>query len=622
MRIVYILAAGLLSAMLTLPSFAADESATLFVSCGNGVPGGVNCVLSKKELKQARETFARGVKLQQENRIEEAFTEFDQASRMVPRNIQYLSARELVKAQIVFNHVERGNALMAQDSRVQAATEFRAALDLDPDNTFARERLADATLETAPSSPEQPRGVLAYKLEDTGEIHIQPKNDKATFHFRGDTRALFSELATAYGITAQFDDSVQARQVRFYVDDVDFFTALHLACQVSKTMWSALDTHQLLIAADNAENHKQFDHMSLRRFILPPHATQQEVTDIVTALRTIFDLRNITTGQTNDTVEIRAPQPIIEACAKLLEQLSNKRPQVMFDLRIFQISHQLTRNIGIHIPNTFNLYNIPAAALVAALGSGTNIQSLINQLISSGGINQAGSSALSGLLAQLGGQNSIFSQPLATFGGGLTLMGLTLDQISPTLSVNESWVRSLSDMNLRASQGTDATFHLGERYPIMNASYAPIYNSPQISQVLGNQSYTAPFPSVTYEDLGLNVKVKPTVHRNGDVSVDLELQIRSLTGESANGVPVISNREYKGSITLKDGEPAAVAGEISRSDTLSMSGIPGLGLVPGLSQIMATNTKEEEDDELMIIVTPHVVANIDPHLPAIWISEK
>jgi general secretion pathway protein D len=619
MRIASIVTVGLLSAALALPSFAADEpAANPIVSCGNGIPGGVNCILTKKEMKQAREIFARGVKLQEQSRIEEAFTAFNEASRLVPRNIQYLSARELLKAQIVFNHIEHGNTLLSEGSRVPASAEFRAALDLDPENTFAHERLEEAIRE--PSST-MPHGVMAYKLEDTGEIHIQPKNDKATFHFRGDTRALFNELAAAYGITAQFDDSVQTRQVRFYVDDVDFFTALRLAGQVSKTMWSALDTHQLLIAADTTENHKQFDRMSLRTFILPPHATPQEATDMVTTLRNMFDLRFVTTGQTNDTLEIRAPQPVIEACGKLLAQLANQRPQVLFDLRVFQISHQFTRNIGLHIPNTFNLYNIPAAALVGLIG-GTNIQSLINQLISSGGINQAGSSALSGLLAQLSGQNSIFSQPLATFGGGLTFMGLSLDHLTASLAVNESWARSLSDMQLRASQGSDATFHLGERYPIMNASYAPIYNSPQISQVLGNQSYVPPFPSVSYEDLGLNVKMKPIVHSNGDVSVQIELQVRSLTGDSANGVPVISNREYKGSINLKNGEPAAVAGQISKSDTYSMSGIPGLGALPGLNQIMATNTKEEDDDELMVVITPHVISNIDPHSPEIWVSER
>src|SRR6202008_1696348 len=141
-----------------------------------------------------------------------------------------------------------------------------------------------------------------------------------------------------------------------------------------------------------------------------------------------------------------------------------------------------------------------------------------------------------------GQQSSIFSQPLATFGGGLTFMGLSLDQISAQLSVNESWVRTLDDLSMRAAQGTDATFHLGERFPIQNASYAPIYNSPQISQVLGNQSYIPPFPSVSYEDLGLQVKVKPTVHGDGTIAMQIDLQVRSLTGQSNNGVPIISNR--------------------------------------------------------------------------------
>jgi len=188
--------------------------------------------------------------------------------------------------------------------------------------------------------------------------------------------------------------------------------------------------------------------------------------------------------------------------------------------------------------------------------------------------------------------------------------------------VNESWARSLDNMTLRASQGNDATFHLGEKFPIQNASYAPIYNSPQISQVLGNQSYVPPFPSVTYEDLGLNVKLKPAIHGDNSVSLNLEMQVRSLTGQSNNGVPVISNREYKGSINLKDGEPAVVAGEISHSDTLAMTGIPGLGAIPLFNQAMVSNSKQEDDDELMIILTPHVVSNFERSTPEIWVSEK
>ena len=90
----------------------------------------------------------------------------------------------------------------------------------------------------------------------------------------------------------------------------------------------------------------------------------------------------------------------------------------MLDVNVYEITNSVTRNMGLQIPNNFQLFNIPVGAL-AALG-GQNIQDLINQLIAGGGINQANSQALSGLLAQLQGQqNSIFSQPLATFGGGL-----------------------------------------------------------------------------------------------------------------------------------------------------------------------------------------------------------
>jgi type II secretory pathway component GspD/PulD (secretin) len=581
------------------------------------VPGGINCMVSKKALKEARNAFARGLKFEEHQQLEEAYDRFDEATRLAPQNAQFLTAREVIKGQLVFKHVERGNLLLLENAQKQAAAEFRAALDLDPENVFARDRLEEASREMAPLLP----SVLPERLVDSVEIHLAPKNERATFHFHGDSKGLFTELATAYGMTVQFDDSVQAKQVRFNLDDVDFFTALKLACQVTKTMWAALDSHQMLIAADNVENHKQFDRMSLRTFILPAHSAPQEVTDLVTTLRNMFDLRFISSGLTADTLEVRGPQPIVEACAQLLEQLRSDRPQVMFDVQVFQINHQLTRNIGVHVPNTFNLFNIPAAAL-AGLG-GQSIQDLINQLIASGGINQAGSSGLAGLLAQLTGQqNSIFSQPLATFGGGLTFMGLSLDQFSANLSVNESWVRSLENMNMRASQGNDATFHLGERFPILNASYAPIYNSPQISAVLGNQTYVPPFPSVSYEDLGLNFKAKPTVHGDGSVSVQLELQVRSLTGQSDNGVPVISNREYKGSITLKDGEPAVVAGEISQTDTLSMSGIPGLGFLPGLNQAMVNNTKKTNTDELMIVITPHVLSNTNRVSQEIWVTAK
>ncbi len=618
-RPLFILSVGLLATGLSIPSRAAanDPTAPAPVSCSNGIPGGVNCVRSKKDEKEARNAYSRGLKLEKQQQFNEAFDQFDRAVRLDPRNPQFFETRELAKAGLVYQHVERGNQLLYGDERLRAAEEFQAALDLDPGDQFARQRL-----QATAQAPRQELLRAASTVGDSEEIHLQPTKARASFQFRGDVRAMFAQLASSYGMTVEFDDSVTSQQVRFYVDDVDFETALKLACDVSKTMWTALGARQFFVAKDNTENHKQFDRMSLQTFILPPHSTTAEVQDIVNTLKNVLEARFVSNpGPTGDIIEVRAPQPVLAACAKLMAQLTGDHPQVMLDIDVYEISHQLTQNIGVHVPNTFNLYNIPAAAL-AGLG-GQNISQLINQLISSGGINQANGTAISSLLAQLGSQgNSIFSNPLATFGGGLTFMGLSLDQLAANLSVNESWVRSLEHLNMRAADAGDATFHLGTRYPILNASYAPIYNSPAIASVIGNNSYQAPFPSVSYEDLGLNVKVKPAIHGNGEVSLQLELQVRSLTGQSSNGVPVISNQEYKGSINLKDGEPAAVAGEVSLTEQRSLAGIPGFGFLPGLNQVAAENTRDDEQDELMIVVTPHVLANNERVSNEIWLSGK
>ncbi|MGA2377644.1 MAG: hypothetical protein ABSF72_19200 [Candidatus Sulfotelmatobacter sp.] len=621
-RIWIMAAAYLLAAMSAVPAFAADDATVdaPIISCGNGIPGGVYCAPTKKDLKQARSAYARGLKLQGQDRLEEAFARFDEASRLEPQDLAFLSAEELTKSQLVFRHTERGDSLLALARPEQAAAEFRAALKLDPGDAYVEERLTQAL----PGPAASRLGELNATLADVSEVDLQPRKYLATFHYRGDIRGLFDELASAYGVSAEFDDSVTPKPVRFYVDDVDFSTALRLACLVSGTMWTPLDAHQVFIAKDTQQNHKQFDRMSLATFSIPGASTPQEVTELVTSLKTICEFQKISSGQ-NGTVEVRAPQTTLQACTRLLHQLTNERPQVALDVEIYQIDHNFTREIGMHIPNTFNLYNIPVGAVLAAAAAlgGQNLSSLANQLISSGGINAAGSTALSGLLAQLQSQTSgIFSQPLATFGNGLSFSGVSLDHLTTALSLNESWARSLSRVTLRAGQGNDATLHVGERYPILNASYAPVYNSSAISAVLGNQSYVPPVPSVSYEDLGLSLKAKPVVHGNNEVTLTLELQVRSLTGQSSNGVPVLSNTEYKGGIRLRDGEPAVVAGEISTNDQLSIAGIPGIGEIPLLNQAASDNNRMKEEDELLIVITPHVLANPDRTTDEIWLSEK
>jgi type II secretory pathway component GspD/PulD (secretin) len=465
-------------------------------------------------------------------------------------------------------------------------------------------------------------------VAESTEVRVVPNPALHEFHFRGDSHALLTQVAGAYGVSAELDESVPSRRVHFDIEGVDFHTAMRTACSVTGAFWVPLSEKQIFVARDNTENHRQFDHMAMRTFYVPGAMTAQDMNEMTTLLRTIFDVRFLAQQPQTGMLAVRAPVGVLDAVTALFESLGRSRPQVMLDVLVFQIDHQLTRNMGIHIPNNFTLINIPAGAIAALTGltgglGGQNIQSLINQLISSGGINQANSQGIAGLIAQLTGQqNSIFSQPYATFGGGLTLMGLSLGTLSAELSLNESWVKTLEHSTLRAAQGNEATFRMGSRYPILNASFAPVFNTPAISSVLQNGSFQAPFPSFSYEDLGLTFKVKPAVHTNSDVGLTFEMDFRTLAGQSLNGVPVIANREYKGSITLLDGEPAVVAGSLSQSEQLSLNGIPGLGAIPGINKIMVTNGKMDETDELLVVITPHVVDLSPGRSEEVWLPRS
>jgi len=604
-------------ALLGVPVLAADHpQSVLTLPCAQVAPGDPGCNPSKADLKKAKAAFSKALKLEKQKHIDEAYQEFDTAARLVPRNIDYLTALAVTREAVASEHVRKGNEDLEKGLPVEAQAEFRSALNADPEDRFAQQRLQDSLKEWAPVP-----NAGARVLQDSGVLRVIPKEEHHVFHFRGDSRELLTQVAHTFGITATLDESVASRHVHFDLDDAGFHTAMQAACDVTGTFWAPLSQDQILVAKESQENRRLFQRMALRTFELSFATTPQDVQEITNLLRTIFDIRFVQAQAQSGVLTVRAPVQVLEAATQFLENFGKTRPQVLLDIQVFEIDHQLTRNLGLHLPNNFNLFNIPAAALVA-LG-GQNIQSLINQLIAGGGINQANSQAISGLLAQLGGQgqNSIFSQPLATFGGGLTLMGLSLDTLAAQLSLNESWVRQLNHVTLRAAQGNEATFHFGQRYPVINASFAPIFNTAAISQVLQNGSFQAPIPSFSYEDLGLEIKAKPVISLNSDVDLGLEMQLRNLAGQSLNGVPVIANRQYKGSISLQNGEPAVVASSLTLSEQLSMTGIPGMGFVPGLNQVMTTNSKTEEQDELLVVITPHVVNLEQSQSAEIWLPK-
>jgi len=61
---------------------------------------------------------------------------------------------------------------------------------------------------------------------------------------------------------------------------------------------------------------------------------------------------------------------------------------------------------------------------------------------------------------------------------------------------------------------------------------------------------------------------------------------------------------------------------ITESDQKSLSGLPVFSNIPGLGVLASQRSKQEEDDELLILITPYVVRSPErSEAPEIWMSK-
>jgi len=286
-------------------------------------------------------------------------------------------------------------------------------------------------------------------------------------------------------------------------------------------------------------------------------------------------------------------------------------------VRIIQVAHNLTRNTGVAPPQSiqgFNLYAEEQSLL-------NSNQALVQQIISSG---LASANDIPAILAILlaSGQvsSSLFSNGLATFGGGKMYSAVSTGGFTMNFALNTSDSRELDHIQLRLGDGEDGTIKEGERYPIQTASYSSLSSglgniagltgagtSSSLSSLLSSGLNSVPnIPMVQYQDLGLTLKANPKVMRDGTVALTLDMKLDSLSGSSVNGNPILNNQAFSGVTTLKEGESSVIAAELSRSQSLAVSGTPGLSEIPGMNNLTSKDNQYNYAT-LVIVMTPHVV---------------
>ena len=189
------------------------------------------------------------------------------------------------------------------------------------------------------------------------------------------------------------------------------------------------------------------------------------------------------------------------------------------------------------------------------------------------------------------------------------------------------------------SRGGDGRLVLAHYEPFASSKYrvttflealarnglAVVHARPNLTVVSGesaefNSGLEIPVPTATqfgligteYQETGVNLRFTPVVLSKNQISLNVQPRIREVTtgGATIGGtnVPSINRRSASTTIELGDGQSIAIAGLYRRNTTSSQAGIPLLKDIPVWGALFRTTQETSRSVELIIVVTPHIVA--------------
>jgi len=579
----------------------------LSLGLGASVPAPPGPAAARRLLSQARDAVRRG-------KLDEAFLLAQKAAAGQADDSEFVAAREVLRQRATLAHLQRAHAFAMDRHAAAAALEYRAALAVDPGSLDARQGLAAAYPRAAPP----PTSTELRVRNAASPVEVQPAAGVRAFHLRGDVRQAIAQIAAAWQLKAYVANAVPARPVRLDVDKATFADSMEALHDVAGVDWFALDAHTLYF--DTADQMHTVAPMAVRTFYVPWVSDGVALNEIANVVRTMLGVRQATLDTASRAITVRATPAQLDAAEQLLLDLHQSPGQVVLEVKIAELSNTAARQLGVGEPDQFTMFAL--GPLLAQLQGSNNLQQEILQLFESGGLNavlNSGQLSPTQLAQAQATLSPLLQNPFAVFGGGATLMALSIPNATLSLNATSGRVADLENALLRATSGQSAELKIGQRFPIINATFSPISLSPAISQVIGNGSFIQPFPSFTYEDLGLDAKLTPHLSSSGALTLQVDLTIKGLTGVSSNNMPILSNRHLVTEVGLKNGEPVLMAGLFDRQEMTTLSGLPGLAQLPGVGRLFSTQSGQTMLDQLVLIVTPHVVQLPPTRSAALWL---
>ncbi|MBR8656845.1 type II secretion system secretin GspD [Achromobacter sp. Marseille-Q0513] len=277
---------------------------------------------------------------------------------------------------------------------------------------------------------------------------------------------------------------------------------------------------------------------------------------------------------------ISAPEPLYRSLREVIDQLDQRRAQVLVESLIVEVSEAKAAEFG------------------------------IQWMTGAGNINGGGTSFIGG--TNLGGSGLSGKGPTSidALGGGMTLGVVkgTVDVLGNkviNLGVlaramqNTGEANILSTPNLLTLDNQSASILVGKTVPFVTGQYV----------TNGSNGSNNPFQTIEREDVGLKLNIRPQISEGGTVKLDIYQEVSSIDESRSsitNGI-VTNKRAIDTSVLVDDGQIIVLGGLLEDSVTLSSNAVPGLSAIPVLGNLFRYDSRKRTKTNLMVFLRPYVM---------------
>ncbi|MEO1846742.1 MAG: secretin N-terminal domain-containing protein, partial [Pseudomonadota bacterium] len=272
--------------------------------------------------------------------------------------------------------------------------------------------------------------------------------------------------------------------------------------------------------------------------------------------------------RTNSLI-ITAEEKYHRAVVDMLVELDKRSPQILLEAKVVEITLDQHNRMGMQWQQLLNV--LPMAALTFADPKTFAIGSTVVD------------SAQSVLSGSPGGVNYALLDPK-----NYSMM--------INLLARDSDARVLASPHLMASNNMEAHLRIGDEIPVLKETRMDTNNQP--------------IETYDREKVGLELKIKPTIANNRDVTLDLEISNSNVIAGAAgsgNNQHTITERLVKTHVIIKDKHTLVISGLIRDDISGGNAGIPELKDLPGFGPLFGSQEKKKKSTELLILITPYVI---------------